>query len=260
MNPSTDSREAELPQLLDASLISESVSSYWRVKVLDEIGSTQSELAASQPSDGDLLTAEYQSAGRGRLDRTFITERSTALTFSFYIEPKRERSEWGFLSLLAGSAVARTLNEVTNSNRYTTKWPNDILAGDKKIAGLLSEVSGDGVIIGIGINVTTKRANLPVPTSSSIAIESDLTIDRNPLLITFLNIFEADFADWNAGSYPLERYRAVSSTLGQQVSALAPDGSVQSGRAIDISTSGALLLEAGASISVGDITHLTIDG
>ena len=165
MNPATDSREPELPQLLDASLISESVSSYWRVKILDEIGSTQTELAASQPRDGDLLTAEYQSAGRGRLDRTFVTERSSALTFSFYIEPKRERNEWGFLSLLAGSAVARTINEMTNSDRYTTKWPNDILVGDKKIAGLLSEAHSNGVIIGIGINVTTQRENLPVPTA-----------------------------------------------------------------------------------------------
>ena len=260
MNPATDSREPELPQLLDASLISESVSSYWRVKILDEIGSTQTELAASKPHDGDLLTAEYQSAGRGRLDRTFVTERSSALTFSFYIEPKRERNEWGFLSLLAGSAVARTINEMTNSDRYTTKWPNDILVGDKKIAGLLSEAHSNGVIIGIGINVTTQRENLPVPTASSIAMESQQRIDRSLLLITFLRTFEADLADWNAGDYPLDRYRASSSTLGKQVSALAPDGSVQTGKAVDISPIGALLLDSGASITVGDITHLTIDG
>jgi BirA family biotin operon repressor/biotin-[acetyl-CoA-carboxylase] ligase len=256
LNPSP---ENNAPVLLDASLISQSVGSYWRVKVLEEIGSTQTALATSQLRHGDLLAAEYQSAGRGRLDRTFITGPSTALTFSFYVEPSRERSEWGFLSLLAGSAVVRILNEVTQSNVYGAKWPNDILAGDKKIAGLLAEVHGDGVIIGIGINVTTASDELPVPTASSILLASQLVIDRNELLISFLNRFAQDYADWSAGNYPLERYRAVSSTMGHSISALHPDGSTISGRAVDISSAGALLLESGAIITVGDITHLTID-
>ena len=256
MNPAP---EHNAPVLLDASLISQSVASYWRVKVLDEIASTQVELAAGSPRHGDLLTAEYQSAGRGRLDRTFITTRSTALTFSFFIKPVRARSEWGFLSLLTGSAVAQTINELTQSDLYSTKWPNDILVGDKKIAGLLSEVHGDGVIIGIGINVTTSCDELPVPTASSIFLESHQMIDRNDLLTSFLNRFSKDLADWEVGAYPLDRYRATSSTLGRPIIALHPDGSELSGRAVDISPTGSLLLDSGEMITVGDITHLSIE-
>ena len=132
LNPAT-------PALLNANEISHALATpYWRVSVVDEIDSTQSTLRASNPSAGDVLVAEFQSAGRGRLDRTFSAPKSSALLFSFYIEPTRTKTEWGFISLLAGLTVAEVLNNLTGSDSYLTKWPNDILHSGKKVAGLLA--------------------------------------------------------------------------------------------------------------------------
>ena len=75
------------PELLSADSITGALqSSYWRVSVVDEIDSTQNYLRTSNPKPGDLITAEYQSAGRGRLDRKFDAEKSSALLFSFYLD------------------------------------------------------------------------------------------------------------------------------------------------------------------------------
>ena len=97
-------------ELLHNGAITERLSGYWRVKVADEISSTQNELKNENPINWDLLAAEFQSAGRGRLDRTFEARKGTALLFSFYIEPRRNRDEWGWISLIAGIALERILN------------------------------------------------------------------------------------------------------------------------------------------------------
>ena len=82
---------------------------YWSVHVIDRIDSTQSALKASTPQHGDVLTTEFQSAGRGRLDRTFEADAGTALLFSAYVEPRRDHSDWGFIPLLVGLSVAEVL-------------------------------------------------------------------------------------------------------------------------------------------------------
>jgi len=175
-------RASVIRAYLDDVAISAYLSSnYWRVRVLDEVGSTQDILKTELVSNGDCVVAEFQSAGRGRLDRKFESVPNVALLFSFYIEPDRN-SQWGWIPLIAGTAVARTLNEITNTQSFTTKWPNDVLAPSGKICGVLCEKYKDGIIVGIGINVSTTEAELPVETASSIFIESGLEIDRNELL------------------------------------------------------------------------------
>ena len=107
------------PELLNADAIAGALeSSYWRVSVVEEIDSTQNYLRTSNPKSGDLITAEYQSAGRGRLDRKFDAEKSSALLFSFYFEPENEVKNLGYLTLLVGASVTATLNEITNNNNF----------------------------------------------------------------------------------------------------------------------------------------------
>ena len=241
---------------LDQSIISAGLpSNYWRVRVVPEVGSTQDLLKNELVSTGDCVVAEFQSAGRGRLERKFDAAPGTALLFSFYIEPTKP-TQWGWIPLLAGIAVAQTLNEETDSITYKTKWPNDVIADSGKICGILCERYSSGIIVGIGINVSMEPAELPVPTASSIFIESGVELDRNLLLPALLTNFSGIFARWNSGEDLKSKYRALSQTIGSEVSVLLPDGLSINGRAIGVDPEGQLILESGELISVGDVLHL----
>jgi BirA family biotin operon repressor/biotin-[acetyl-CoA-carboxylase] ligase len=242
-------------ELLDIHAITPKLSGYWRVSISEQTSSTQTDLKTQNPKGWDLIATEFQSAGRGRLDRTFESAKSTGLLFSFFIEPIRKKEDWGFISLIAGAAVARSLNKFTNSSNYSCKWPNDILANDKKIAGLLGEVHESGVVMGIGINITTSSDELPVPTASSVLLESDLVLNRNELLTEICNEFREIFEKWDSGSDLKDYYLSNCSTINKEVRVIGPTGEIQS-KAIGITDTGALLLADGAPITVGDLVHL----
>ena len=245
------------PELLNADAIAGALqSSYWRVSVVDEIDSTQNYLRTSNPKSGDLITAEYQSAGRGRLDRKFDAEKSSALLFSFYFEPQNEIKYLGFLTLLVGASVTATLNEITNTNFFKCKWPNDVLFNQEKVAGLLAEKTSTGVIVGVGINVSTTKAALPVAHATSIFLATDLHLDRNELLAKILNNLEQDLLDWHSGKDLTAKYRALSATIGSQVRIALPDGSSVEAVAVDIDETGSLHLDNGQLVTVGDVIHL----
>ena len=245
------------PELLNANAIAGALrGGYWRVSVIDEIDSTQNYLRTSIPKVGDVITDEYQSAGRGRLDRTFTAAKSSALLFSFYVEPKIEIAQLGYLSLLVGSSVAKTINEITGSNNFRCKWPNDIVFGDHKVAGLLEEKFGNGVIVGIGINVSMSQAELPVPHASSIFLITEKQIDRNDLLAKILNYLSSALTKWESGEDVVAFYRETSATLGKNVRVELPGGINVEAIAADIDSTGALHLDNGQIITVGDVIHL----
>ena len=245
------------PELLNANAIAGALrGGYWRVSVIDEIDSTQNYLRTSIPKVGDVITAEYQSAGRGRLDRTFTAAKSSALLFSFYVEPKIEIAQLGYLSLLVGSSVAKTINEITGSNNFRCKWPNDIVFGDHKVAGLLAEKFGNGVIVGIGINVSMSQAELPVPHASSIFLTTEKQIDRNDLLAKILNDLSSALTKWESGEDVVAFYREPRATLGKNFRVELPGGINVEAIAADIDSTGALHLDNGQIITVGDVIHL----
>ena len=99
-----------LSAALDNAKINELLTQYWRVSVVDVTASTQSDLAQlvreGKAAAGDVITAEFQSAGRGRMSRSFEAPKATALLFSFFIQPKRNREDWGWIALIAGATVA----------------------------------------------------------------------------------------------------------------------------------------------------------
>ena len=121
-----------LSAALDPAEIKRLITPYWRVSVVELTSSTQGDLVQrvrdGNAHVGDVIAAEFQSAGRGRLDRTFEAPKGTALLFSFYIEPQRNRDDWGWIPLIAGYSVAKTLHAF----HATLKWPNDILIQNKK--------------------------------------------------------------------------------------------------------------------------------
>ena len=136
------------------------------------------------------------------------------------------------------------------------KWPNDILIEDKKVAGLLAQATNDGVIIGIGINVAMTAEELPVETATSLAITGSSKLDRNLILGEFLNRFEANFQMWESGADFIDSYSAVCATLGRQVQIEVVGRENRTGKAETINKIGALMLDDGFEVNVGDVVHL----
>jgi BirA family biotin operon repressor/biotin-[acetyl-CoA-carboxylase] ligase len=245
---------------LDSSVISEKISQYWRVSVVEVTGSTQDDLtqlvADKKAKSGEVITSEYQSAGRGRLDRKFDAPATSALMFSFYVEPLRDKSDWSFLPLLTGLSVIFSLTTLDPEFSPTLKWPNDILIGDGKVGGIIAQASGEGVVIGVGINVGMSQEELPVVTATSLALHNFSTLDRNLILSTFLTTFEELFERWRNGEDLRHLYKETSATIGHDIRIEHPDGSHKNGKAVDVTPAGELILEDGSRVTVGDIVHL----
>jgi BirA family biotin operon repressor/biotin-[acetyl-CoA-carboxylase] ligase len=188
------------------------------------------------------------------LDRSFLAPPSTALLFSVYLTPERSRDDWGFIPLLAGFSIADTLRKI--SANVSIKWPNDLLIDEKKVGGIISTAVGQGVIIGIGINVSTTTTELPVESATSLALAGVTKLDRNFLLALLLNAFERDFTDWDQGESFLEKYSELSATREREVTIVGPSESTIQSRALSFDEQGRLHLEDGQIVTVGDVAHL----
>jgi BirA family biotin operon repressor/biotin-[acetyl-CoA-carboxylase] ligase len=228
--------------------------------VVEVTGSTQDDLFQLASSDSaipkTILASEYQTSGRGRLDRTFTAAPMSALTFSIYIEPKVERDEWSFLTLLAGLSVHEALASLDPQVSVGVKWPNDLLIGEKKFAGMIAQATKKGVVLGIGINVAMTAEELPVENATSLTLEGFANLDRNEILAAIINHFEINVEMWEHDKSFLAEYRSASATIGKEVEVTLPGGELVRSKAVDISNAGALLLENGSEVTVGDVVHL----
>ncbi|MFF8655061.1 biotin--[acetyl-CoA-carboxylase] ligase [Streptomyces huasconensis] len=246
--------------------------------VVPRTGSTNTDLVARADglAEGAVLVAEEQSAARGRLDRQWSAPARSGLFFSVLLKPAEVPVErWGWLPLLTGVAVATGLSRVAGVDT-ALKWPNDLLVtvGDqeRKAGGILAERagaaggSGGGVVIGIGLNVTLREDELPVPTAGSLALAGATTTDRDPLLRAVLRSLEQWYGVWRgAGGDPAasrlqEAYAAGCATLGRRVRAELPGDRAIVGEAVAVDGDGRLVLatEAGVQepVGAGDIVHL----
>ncbi len=147
----------------------------WReVRVVPETGSTNADLLAearSGAAEGLVLAAEAQTAGRGRMGRRWVSPPAAGLTFSVLLRPGGvPASALGWVPLLAGVATASALRAVATVDARL-KWPNDVIAGTGKLAGILAESRGDAVVVGVGINVSQRPPDLPGSAATSLLIE-----------------------------------------------------------------------------------------
>ena len=251
---------SQAPSLpLDQALISKNISSYWRVSVVELTGSTQDDLLkrieSCDAQSGDVLVANYQTHGRGRLERTFTAPPGSALLFSIYVKPMRDKAEWGILTLIAGISVCDVLNTLLEEH-VTLKWPNDLLINGKKVCGLIGQATKDGIVLGIGINVGMTKQELPVPEATSLAVEGSLHLDRNEICALILRALEENFKRFEAGEDFVELYTKLSSTIGREVRVELPGGQKIESLALGIDPTGALVLADGSHISAGDVIHL----
>ena len=224
----------------------------WRVEVLDTTPSTNAvvaERARAGEAHGLVVVAEQQTAGRGRLDRTWVSPPRAGLTFSVLVRPDLPPDQVGWVPLLGGLAVARALREQTGVDAVL-KWPNDVLVGGRKVCGLLAEAVGGAVVLGVGLNVTTRADELPVPEATSLVLEGATTTDRDTVLRAVLRAL-ADVL----GDRDLAGYRALCSTLGRQVRVELPGGAHAEGLAEAVDDSGRLVVD-GSPYAAGDVVHL----
>lgn len=225
----------------------------WRLEVLARVASTNAEVArragAGEPA-GLVVVAEEQTSGRGRLDRVWTSPPRAGLTFSVLLRPAGPPAQWAWSSLHAGVAVARSLQELAGLDAVL-KWPNDVLVGGRKICGVLAEaVPPDAVVVGVGVNVTTRPAELPATgTATSLLLEGAVMTDREPLLRAILRALPAVLA-----AADRDAYRGLCSTLGQRVRIELPAGSVE-GWAERVDDDGRLVVD-GTGYGAGDVVHL----
>ncbi|MCD4534097.1 biotin--[acetyl-CoA-carboxylase] ligase [Nocardioides sp. cx-169] len=239
------------------------------VEVVDAVPSTNAvavERARAGAADGHVVVADHQTDGRGRLDRTWETPRGTALTFSVVLRPTVPTRSWPWLPLLTGYAVDKALK--AQGYDAGVKWPNDVQIGDKKVAGILIErvetPQGPAAVVGVGLNVGMTRDELPVPTATSLAIESGAEPDRNDVLLSVLSTLREAYDAWQAGGDHTglrlaESYAAACVTVGQDVRVDLPDGSVLRGHATAVDPGGRLVVETadGAQyVAAGDVVHV----
>jgi len=224
---------------------------------LPRVDSTQEtvfELAAQGAPDRTVVVADYQAAGRGRRGRAWDAPAGTSLLTSILVRPRATPERWGGYSLVSALAVADALARVARLDARL-KWPNDILVGGRKIAGILLEsrmpaAGGPGaagaagsIAVGIGVNLGQRAfpAGLAAR-ATSVALETGQAVERDAALAAVLEAFDgwrARFED--EGLAPVRaRWLALADTIGRRVSV---DG--VSGVAVDLDVDGALVLEDG---------------
>lgn len=239
------------------------LASGWRVEVVESAGSTNALLAerarAGEPQ-GLVLVTEHQTAGRGRLDRVWETPARVALTFSVLLRPDLPPQAWPWLPLLTGYAVHAAL--VDRVPEVSLKWPNDVLVGEHKIAGILVErvetPAGPAAVVGIGMNVNQTAEELP-PTGTSLCVELGETLDRTDLLLQVLGSLHALQPLLRSTDQLATAYAEVCGTLGRLVDVHLPGGEVERGEALHLDEHGALVVgtaEGMLSVTAGDVVHV----
>lgn len=287
------------PQPLDEAVLRRELvvpGSRWaRVRVVAETGSTNTdlvELARAGEPEGLVLFAENQRAGRGRLDRSWQAPPGSALTLSVLLRPAGAVpvSRLGWLPLLTGVAVARACTAVVADQAADVqrvievglKWPNDLLvrpSGDAdptrdwgKCGGILVEVAEPGaLVVGIGLNVTQSRAQLPEPLDPAAPVPTSLrlagaVVDRTVLAVALLRELADGYGRWlDSHGDPVEAglwqaYRAVCRTLGREVRVSLPGGEQVAGLASEIDPDGRLVVTTAAgtprALAAGDVRHV----
>jgi len=206
------------------------------------------------------------------MGRRWVSPPGCALTFSVLLRPAVVPAPLlGWLPLLAGVAVASALRDTAGLDARL-KWPNDVLAGDAKLAGILAERWGDAIVIGIGINVFQRHRELPVPTATSVLQAAPTSPGAGPemrerLLSGALRELEHWYRSWLGQPHPgdadgcglRQEYLRRSGTVGAAVTVTLPAGQSLTGTAAGIDPAGRLEIRTSTGlvrVSAGDVVHL----
>ncbi len=205
-------------------------------------------LAGSGAEEGTVIITEFQTAGRGRLGRTWQAEAEKNLLFSVIIRPKLEINKIGLLPFFAAVGVAQALETVTGI-RFECKWPNDVLLNEKKCCGILLESSFqnnvlDYAVIGIGVNVNQKAFDVEIKErATSLSQECGREFDRRELFHRIMTSLELLYSEVKNGNFikTLNEWRVRTTIFGKQIT-ISQAGELLNGRAIALSADGGLVI------------------
>lgn len=266
-----------------------------RVEVVAETASTNADVAEAARGgepEGYVRVAEAQSAGRGRLGRTWTAPPRSGVFVSALLRPSDvPANRWGWLPLLVGTA-ARTAVDAVSGVPVRLKWPNDLIvvdddpapAGDdgddpeatadpygaaRKLGGILVErietPTGPAAVVGLGLNVSLRRDELPASHATSLVLEGAKAADRDTVLRAVLRELERWYTDWSVvGGDPmasglLSAYAASCATFGRRVRVELPGGQAVVGEAVGLDGDGRLLVrdaDGERAFGAGDVVHL----
>lgn len=237
----------------------------WRVEHFEEIDSTNTYLkqrVLDGSAEGLVAIADFQSAGRGRLDRSWVAPSRTSLLFSVALRPTLDANDLQ-LVVAAVALATRSALERLSGLRAQLKWPNDLVVGDRKLGGVLAEVvvtpSGFDVVVGVGLNLTYEGPEHVDATS--VKAETGLTLEPRGVLDIVLEELEArrEQLDSKEGRARLHvDYERALATIGMSVRVERHDGA-REGRARAVDEAGRLIVEIDGGLEVfgvGDVVHL----
>lgn len=254
---------------LDETTLRGQLSPPWRhLEVVAETGSTNGDLlaraAAGTHIGGVVLLAEHQTAGRGRQGRKWSAAPRSQVLISVGVDVTDMPTDtWGWLPLVTGMAVVESLSEVAGIDAGL-KWPNDVLVGGGKLAGILAEVAAPAptIVVGLGLNVTTAASEVPGP-STSLSRLGAATTDRTVITSVLLDRMASWFGRWRTAPDLLAAvgpaYNARSVTIGHGVRAALPGGRAVTGTADSLDPLGRLRIDTGTelvTVSAADIERL----
>lgn len=235
------------------------------LQVLESVGSTNDVVAAHVSENPDALlvvcTADEQTAGRGRLDRSWTSPFGAGVAISLAFPAEAIGHSATLIPLHFGWLVIQALQECGAVAKL--KWPNDIVAATddqdvRKLGGILSSKIGDSVIVGIGINFSLEEDELPTDMATSLALEG-YSLSREVFIARLIAL---TWETLTSGSVPdawLEEYKSACSTIGREITVHQADGTHYSARATGIDDQGGLVIAREGQLSVitvGDIVHL----
>ncbi|KUJ91646.1 MAG: biotin/acetyl-CoA-carboxylase ligase [Thermoanaerobacter thermocopriae] len=231
--------------------------------VIDSTNNFAKEMASKVP-DGTVIIAEEQTAGRGRLGRSWISQKGCGIWMSIILKPNIQPQEALNLTHVAAISVVKAIEEVFHVESKI-KWPNDIILNNKKVCGILTEMSSEidkinYVIIGIGVNVNCD--NFPEELkgkATSLYLETNSKVDRKKLTASILNNLEFYYNAYLQKGFEYIRPICIekSITIGRQIKVIANEGEIE-GKAVTIDNNGSLVVETkeGKRLSIisGDVS------
>jgi BirA family biotin operon repressor/biotin-[acetyl-CoA-carboxylase] ligase len=247
----------------------------------EKVGSTNlmaRELAVKGAKNGTVVIADTQDKGKGRNGKIWTSPKACNIYLSIILKPKFSPEAANGMTILAATAAAESIKEISSITPQI-KWPNDILVNSKKVSGILTEMSTQNniieyIIIGIGINVNLKEEDIYEDIkniATSLYIErtkefkqlngNDLFVNRNNLIISFLNKFEKYYETFlSTGlSSILQTYQKYFGMIGKDVEINSENHKVK-GQVVGIDSRGALLLKTGENelekVVSGELTVL----
>jgi BirA family biotin operon repressor/biotin-[acetyl-CoA-carboxylase] ligase len=223
------------------------------IRVFQETTSTNDiveKLARDGVKEGVVVFAESQTKGRGRLGRKWVSPAKKGLWFSVLLRPRLRPQETTQLTVTSAVAVRRAIAVHTHLNP-AIKWPNDIVLEDRKVAGILTELSAEldrvkYVILGIGVDVNQSPGDFPPDlrrAATSLAAELAQTVSRAELAVAILRELDEEYARLSAGGFPAiaDEWETHCGTLGVEVLIRTGNRQIR-GRAESLGEDGALLV------------------